>query len=309
MLAHRLAAGDVDQQVAAADRSRRRAAPSKRRRIADGIGAGRDHEVVFEALLVAVEDEVDAVVDAGVADARELLDADAASARGSSPMIVVDDAGQRIAAGDVARRGGRAVAADDASSRRRRSRPSTTSGSASRRSASGRRRSRRRARRSARRRRTGRRSLRSGAAAGRASRRSASAAAIEGGRPRLRLRRRERGDAGGGPILNDTHSRYQDADDRGAARQPLSHLRLSHGRIPAIRREDVVGGGHSGQRRGSLPGRRSPSPGLASAGQEIADEEQHELEHQDQDDDDLEELAAHHARSLDREAIDVVERS
>ena len=48
----------------------------------DGIGAGRDQEVVLEALLVAVELEVDAVVDAGVADARELLDAHRASASG-----------------------------------------------------------------------------------------------------------------------------------------------------------------------------------------------------------------------------------
>ena len=58
------------------DRSRARAAPSKRMRIADGSAPGRDQEVVLQASLVAVELEVDAVVDAGVTDAGELTDAD-----------------------------------------------------------------------------------------------------------------------------------------------------------------------------------------------------------------------------------------
>ena len=83
LLAQRLAAGDVHEQVAAAvhlDALGAVEADADRRR----IGAGRDEEVVLEALLVAVELEVDAVVDAGLADAGELLDADVPAPRGRS---------------------------------------------------------------------------------------------------------------------------------------------------------------------------------------------------------------------------------
>ena len=111
LLAQRLAAWDVHEQIAAAvhlDPLGAVEADADGR----GVGARRDQEVVLEALLVAVELEVDAVVDAGLADAGEQLDAQV-PARPVGADDMVDDAGQRLASIDAPGRGGSAVASDD----------------------------------------------------------------------------------------------------------------------------------------------------------------------------------------------------
>ena len=87
LLPHRRARRRVHEEVARrVDLEPRRAVEAQ----ADArrVGAWRHEEVVLEALLVAVELEVDAVVDAGVADPRELLGAGRPRRR-----IVADDSG------------------------------------------------------------------------------------------------------------------------------------------------------------------------------------------------------------------------
>ena len=112
MLAQRCARINVDQQIAAPiDLEPGGAVEPKadRRR----IGARCDEEVVLQLLLVAVELQVDALVDTGVTHAGELTDADLPAARIGAD-VMVDDARQLVPAGNVARGCRPSVSIDEA---------------------------------------------------------------------------------------------------------------------------------------------------------------------------------------------------